>query len=146
MSEAKEILYGLCGDETVELDMETIIERVIDDSYEGECPQEIEILEFERMKVSPTYLAGDFLEYAADTLWEHESAGEDRPEFEEDEDLQTAEAVFIAAILKRFVPWGCEPNGKTHHVDMVKEAKRLYPQEWKNIQFSQPDGQTIKRG
>ncbi len=124
-----EILYGCDGDLLVELDIETVMERVLDDFCGVKAPLTVEILEFRRMKLEPWFLKGDILEFVNDRLWESELGGEDPPGLTENEKLKEAEAVFIEAIRKEFVPWACEPNGVKHTID-CKEWVAEHRPEW----------------
>lgn len=124
-----EILYGLDGDETLELDLNDLVEMRLD-AYHGEpAPLTLEVLEFERMKLEPLLLQGNILDRVDELLWESELGGEDGPDLCNNEACRAAEAAFIRVIIQEFKPWACEPNGKKHSIDCRKWVVEHRP-EW----------------
>jgi hypothetical protein len=131
-----EILFGTEGQEWLDTDLDSVVDRLIDESFQrvGESFDEtadrmkwpLVVHEFKRMDVTglAPHIANRALEEALETLDEEHSDPGGDPTKPTDK-MKLAAIVFADAVVADYVSWSCVITGKTHEISR-DEAKRMF--------------------
>jgi hypothetical protein len=135
-----DIMYGLEGAETLDTEIDEVLERLLDDMCDktGESFDAIAnriewpviVHEYKRMDASHGVhrIAERALEDAMERL--DEEYGDPEGESTEPTDkMRSAAQAFAEAIIAEYVPWTCETNGKTHTITREQAREIVEPEE-----------------
>jgi len=135
-----DLLYGLEGQETLDLDPEGVIDRMLDDAcYAPGEPFDkiaeriswpVKVYEYRRMRINMAEranLAGGMLcelLYRLDENYRDPDGNETKPMPE----MQVAAIAFVNAVLKLYHVWTCEPTGKVEEFTL-EQARALFGED-----------------
>ncbi|MEA3224853.1 MAG: hypothetical protein U9Q07_02800 [Planctomycetota bacterium] len=137
----KDVLYGFPGWETLEMEAEDAVERIVEDACEtvgedfGSIAKRISwpicLQVFKRMDTGGDTHAQSIAYYALDRVLDDLDADYGNPDSDQTDPTDKMEAAALAfgqAVLAEYVPWMCEQTGavvmftKKQALDMFEEA------------------------
>jgi len=131
-------VYGLEDWVSLEMDLDAVVERVVDEACEvvGEgfvaivarMKWPLRVVVYRRAKIVPDgYVDGAVIEML-DALNEKYTCPDSEPT-EATETMRAAAKTFIAAVLAEYVPWTCEPTGEVIEVTELQAREMLGEKE-----------------
>lgn len=118
------ILYGMKDEERLHDSLHDAVLYHLDQLDLERMPDTVEVWEYSRMRPRVRWSAAEYLLEDMD----EEFGDPDGPtESGVTAGMREAEAALEAAVLKDYVPWACEPNGKIHVVNVADWVRENAP-------------------